>query len=102
MPISLIRAQQHVELWSEKLSGTSRAKWPQHLFHTCQLEVAVEILKAGKIICRNEVQNLICDVANQGALWNNPEGHNYVRLYFRPRTYFHLKTEGVKSLGDPF
>jgi hypothetical protein len=45
---------------------------------------------------------LICDVANQGALWNNPDAHNYVRLYFRPRNSYHLKTEGVKAIGDPY
>lgn len=45
---------------------------------------------------------LVCDVANQGALWNNPDAHNYVRLYFRPRNSFHLKTEGIKSSTDQY
>jgi hypothetical protein len=41
-------------------------------------------------------------VANQGALWNNPAAHDFVRLYFRPRNSFHLKTEGIKSKTDPY
>jgi hypothetical protein len=41
-------------------------------------------------------------VANQGALWNNPLAHNYVRLYFRPRNNYHLKTEGIKSASDGY
>ena len=41
-------------------------------------------------------------MANQGALSNNPDAHQYVRLYFRPRNSFHLKTEGVKAIGDPY
>ncbi|CAN5116295.1 hypothetical protein BH10PSE7_BH10PSE7_30620 [soil metagenome] len=103
MPISINRAKHHVETWTKNLAPYStRANWPSYLFHTCQLEVAVAIIKARKVECREDVPNLICDVANQGALWNNPNAHHYVRLYFRPRNSFHLKTEGVKSRGDPY
>jgi hypothetical protein len=70
------------------------------VFHTCQIEVAEKIIRDNKILCRSKVPELICDVANQGALWNNPDAHNYVRLYFRPKTNFHLKTEGIKSISD--
>ncbi|WP_297112829.1 DarT ssDNA thymidine ADP-ribosyltransferase family protein [uncultured Devosia sp.] len=76
--------------------------WASHLFHACQLEVAVAILRGGALRCRNGAGELLCDVANQGALWNNPVAHNYARLYFRPRNSFHLKTEGIKRIGDPY
>ncbi|WP_375451621.1 DarT ssDNA thymidine ADP-ribosyltransferase family protein [uncultured Devosia sp.] len=76
--------------------------WARHLFHACQLDVAVAILRARALRCRNEAGELLCDVANQGALWNNPVAHNYARLYFRPRNSFHLKTEGIKRIGDPY
>jgi hypothetical protein len=66
------------------------------------LEVAAEIIKSGVLKCRNKVGKLICDVANQGALWNNPDAHEWVRLYFRPKNSFHYKTEGVKSKSDPY
>jgi hypothetical protein len=89
-----------VQLWSERLSRFPRSRWPSRLFHTAQAEVAVEIIKCGKIVCRSDVTDLLCDVANQGALWNNPYAHKYVRLYFRPRNLFHLKTEGIKSRTD--
>lgn len=103
MPITLARAKRHEVEWGGKLAPFPvRANWPAHLFHTCQLEVAVEIVRAGQITCRASVSKLICDVANQGALWNNPGAHNYVKLYFRPRNSFHLKTEGVKAIGDPY
>lgn len=101
MSITVKRAARHSKEWSSKLAPFPvRANWPVHLFHTCQLEVAVEIVKSGEIKCRSNVGNLICDVANQGAVWNNPDAHNYVRLYFRPRNSFHLKTEGVKAAGE--
>ncbi len=103
MPVSVDRAERHVRDWTKKLgSFPTVSHWPAHLFHTCQLEVAVEVIKAGRILCRHNVPSLICDVANQGALWNNPAAHHYVRLYFRPRNGFHLKTEGIKAIGDPY
>jgi hypothetical protein len=103
MPLTLARATRHVTEWTGKLAQyPTRANWPAHVFHTCQLEVAVEIIKSGGIKCRNKVGTLLCDVANQGALWNNPAAHDYVRLYFRPRNRFHIKTEGVKAIGDQF
>jgi hypothetical protein len=103
MSITVNRAARHTTEWSKKLAPFPiRANWPSHLFHTCQLEVAVEIIKSEAIRCRSGVAQLICDVANQGAVWNNPDAHDYVRLYFRPRNSFHLKTEGVKAVGDPY
>lgn len=102
MSVSLARAQKHSSDWSGTLANyPTRAYWPKHLFHTAQLEVAVEIIRSKSIVCRNDVPVLLCDVANQGALWNNPNAHRFVRLYFRPRNSFHLKTEGVKAIGDP-
>jgi ssDNA thymidine ADP-ribosyltransferase DarT-like protein len=103
MPITLKRAKRHVSDWSKELAPyPTRSNWPAHLFHTCQLEVAAEIIKSGVVRCRNKVNKLICDVANRGALWNNPDAHDWVRLYFRPRNSFHFKTEGVKSRADPY
>ena len=103
MPVTLGRALKHISDWSKSLAPFPvRAHWPRYVFHSCQLEVALEIIKSGKIVCRNSVPTMICDVANQGALWNNINAHAYVRLYFRPRNMFHLKTEGIKPLGSPY
>lgn len=102
MAISVARADQHVALWSLRLDRfASRTGWGRSLYHACQIEVAAEILRGGEVICRNGVPALLCDVANQGALNNNPAAHDYVRLYFRPKNRFHLKTEGIKARGDP-
>lgn len=102
MAISVARADQHIALWSPVLDRfPSRAGWGRSLYHACQIEVAAEILRHGQVLSRNDVAVLLCDVANQGALNNNPAAHAYVRLYFRPKNRFHLKTEGIKSRGDP-
>jgi hypothetical protein len=101
MAISVERATEHAKEWTTALARfPSRANWGSALFHACQIETATEILRQGKIVCRRDVPVIICDVANQGALWNNPAAHEYVRLYFRPRNRFHLKTEGIKSSTD--
>ncbi|MCJ8028252.1 DUF4433 domain-containing protein [Shinella yambaruensis] len=103
MAISVDRANAHVAYWRERLERFStRAGWASSLFHACQIEVAERIIRDGRVICRQDLPNVICDVANQGALWNNLTAHQYVRLYFRPRNRFHLKTEGIKSLSDNY
>jgi ssDNA thymidine ADP-ribosyltransferase, DarT len=101
VPISIARARQHIKYWEDKLAPfSSRKFWPKHLFHTCQMEVAERIIRDGYLNCRDDVPHLICDVANQGALWNNADAHAFSRLYFRPKNSFHLKTEGIKSKTD--
>lgn len=103
MPISVERASRHVSEWTQKLERyQSRKGWANSLFHACQIEVIPSIFHQGVVLPRASVGELICDVANQGALWNNPRAHNYVRLYFRPKNKFHLKTEGIKSDADPY
>jgi hypothetical protein len=104
MALSAKGARKHVNTWSEKLRRSPlSANWPAHLFHATDLENAVAILINRRLICRQDLDgNIPCDVANQGALWNNPQAHRYVRLYFRPRTNFHLSTEGIKCLGDRY
>ena len=103
MAISVERARKHTKHWTEALARfRSCANWGSSLFHACQIETAAEILRQGQIICRRDVPVIVCDVANQGALWNNPAAHEYVRLYFRPKNHFHLKTEGIKSSTDPY
>lgn len=103
MAVSVARAHRHVDEWRAKLAQfPTRRRWADCLYHACQIEVAAEILKSGELVSRSRLPTLLCDVANQGALWNNPTAHEYVRLYFRPRNRFHLKTEGIKSRADAY
>jgi hypothetical protein len=103
MALSTERAGEHVRFWSSRLRRSPLcANWPSHLFHTADLTNVVPILTRGRLVCRRGLDEIPCDAANQDALWNNPEAHSFVRLYFRPRTMFHLSTEGIKCLGDPY
>ena len=102
MAISAERAKQHVDEHCARLSAYPRNRnWPRYLFHTAQLEVVDQILRTGKLIPRKQQSEILHDVANPGAVANNPNAHQYVRFYFRPKTGFHLRTEGIKCLGDP-
>lgn len=97
----------HRDHWTEKFRrDLSRKSWPKYLYHTCDVTAAIEIVRRGALYPRKDVAGfdcgVVCDVANQGALWNNPEAHEYSRLYIRPRNRFHLKTEGIKSLSDRY
>ena len=101
MSITLERAKSHVAKWTAAFERYSIEQWPASLFHSAQIEAAVEIVRAKGIICRSKLTRILCDVANQGALGNNPAAHQFARLYFRPKNSFHLKTEGIKSSTDP-
>jgi hypothetical protein len=102
LSITLARATRHTEEQEKRLADTyQRASWPRYLFHTTHVTNAVEIVRHGAISARNQVANFH-DVANQGALGAFEGSHNYARLYFRPKNAFHMRTEGIKCLNDPY
>lgn len=99
MPISIARARRHINHYKSALLGRC-AHWPSFVFHACPVETAVDVIRAGQLKCRNSIA-VARDVANQGALNNNPGTKDWVRFYFRPRTRFHIRTEGVKWRTHP-
>jgi len=100
MPINLKQATDHIAKWQEKLGVYGF--WAAHLFHSAHVTTAARIIQAGNLLSRNRIGVVEFDVANQEALASNKDAWNYVRLYFRPRTNFHLRTEGIKLLTDPY
>lgn len=103
MAVSAEVVREHIRTWTGRLRNSPKlANWPAHLFHAADILNAVQILAAGRLVCRRDLPEIPSDVANQEALRNNPEAHSFVRLYFRPKTNFHLRTEGIKCLDDPY
>ena len=101
MPISVERARRHIRENCEALRLFHQNKhWPRYLYHTAQVEVTAEILRTSRLVPRRHQHTLIHDVANQGAITNNPDAHRFIRLYFRPKNSFHFKTEGIKAADD--
>lgn len=103
MGLTRQRAERHVAEWSERLLASPRnAQWPAQLFHAAHVTTAAQILRSGYLSCRSGLSFIDHDVANQGALHNNPKAQDFARLYFRPKNNFHLKTEGIKCRDDPY
>lgn len=103
MPVSIECADEHIRAHCARLrnSGTIR-DWPRYVVHTVHVDTAVKILKSGLLIPRQQLGNLIHDVANPRAIAMNPEALQYARLYFRPKTAFHFRTEGIKFTTDQY
>jgi hypothetical protein len=103
MGITADLAAQHVAEWSAKLEQHRRKRsWPSHLFHVAHVSTAALIIRSGTIRARSLLPTIDHDVANQAALHNNTESHQFCRFYFRPRNEFQLSREGIKVIGDPF
>jgi hypothetical protein len=102
LSITLARAHKHVADQQNRLATTQqRSTWPQFLFHTTHVTNAVNIVRRGFLGARNVVESFH-DVANQSALAAFDASHDFARLYFRPRNPFHVRTEGIKCVGDPY
>jgi hypothetical protein len=99
--ISAERAQRHIEEQALRIRGRGGVSaWAHSLFHTTNVTNAVKIAHSGVITPREALRDFD-DVANQAALHANKATHGYARLYFMPKNGYHLKTEGIKLLGDP-
>ncbi|MGJ4973452.1 MULTISPECIES: DarT ssDNA thymidine ADP-ribosyltransferase family protein [unclassified Bradyrhizobium] len=102
MSLTIGRATLHIKEQVERLAATKQREfWPHFLFHTTHVTNAVGIVERGALGARNLISNFH-DVANQGALGAFQGSHDYARFYFRPKNGFHLRTEGIKCLCDPF
>lgn len=102
MPISRSVAVEHVRSQTARLSAhKQRSLWPAYLFHTTHITNAVEIVRHSRLMARNYAPSFH-DVANQSALNAYSGSHDYARFYFRPKNGYHIRTEGIKCLADPY
>ncbi len=97
---------QHIEYWEKWLANSSyphRSKWPGHLFHHAPIENAVEIIKLGYLLSRDDsVAKRKRDVAGQEVIATRSNAHAFARLYFRPRTPTQFHIEGVRKAHEYF
>lgn len=76
--------------------GPARRWWPKYVFRFDDIQNAVRILQAGKIVCRAQRGEAL-ETASQQVLDHTEESwKNYVRLYFRPRTPTQYQVEGFR------
>jgi len=101
MVVSKERIEAHIEEWKEKILNKKKKSWPKFIYHAADARVVKKILESGQLIPRNMQQApMVHDVASPEALKNNPDALNYSRFYFRPRTLFNIRTEGIRCLND--
>ena len=84
--------------------GTARRWWPRYLFHCTDLLNVVNILQSGELLSRTQAQlsaSLRVDIAAPDIIGRtDAEWHDYVRLYFRPRTPTQYRNEGFRPASE--
>lgn len=102
MGITNARHLQHINTWKEKFQNYKLA-WIKNLFRHEPVESAIRILAAGQLLSRaaasatDSIQN---DIAPDDIIQNRDDAHEYVRLYFRPRTPTQYHIEGIRKPAD--
>ncbi len=95
----------HIASWRERLAKSGgrpyRQNWPGRLFHHAPLENAVEILTSGNLLSRTASAGARKrDVADPNVIATTTVAHDFVRLYFRPRTPTQYHIEGIRKTTD--
>ena len=104
MALSKDFVDQHISDWQQRLTSEiygHRKHWPSHLFHHSPLENAVAIVRDGCLRSRNDEANQRArDVAAPGVIDTRNYAHDFVRLYFRPKTPTQWNIEGTRKVGE--
>lgn len=104
MALSKEFVDQHISDWQQRLTSEiygHRKHWPSHLFHHSPLENAVAIVRDGCLRSRNDEANQRTrDVAAPGVIDTRNYAHDFVRLYFRPKTPTQWNIEGTRKVGE--
>lgn len=101
MALTTEQADAHIQEWERRLNlpyYSHRKHWPSRLFHHSPVENAVRILTEGVLRARSDTEiDLVRDVAGEGVIHLRVDAHQYVRLYFRPRTPTQFHIEGIRK-----
>jgi hypothetical protein len=104
MALSTSFVEKHISDWQINLTSPfypHRKHWPTRLYHHAPLENAVEILREGCLRSRKDVNNTHPrDVAAPGVIDSATFAHDYVRLYFRPKTPTQYHIEGIRKKNE--
>lgn len=104
MALSDEEADAHIAKWEGRLDRpyyTHRKHWPARLFHHSPVENAVRILAEGVFRARADPDIDLCrDVAGEGVIDLRHDAHEFVRLYFRPRTPTQFHIEGIRKAHE--
>lgn len=101
MGLSQETVEAHIQYWTDKFKSSNssyRANWPSRLFRHEPIENVVKILKSGSLLSRGAAADQIeVDIAPFQIIQRNDRAHQYVRLYFRPRSPTQWRIEGIRK-----
>jgi ssDNA thymidine ADP-ribosyltransferase, DarT len=104
MALTAVFVDAHIAHWQQQLSSPyypHRKHWPTRLYHHAPLENALAILREGVLRSRNDTSNSHPrDVAAPGVIEATTSAHDFVRLYFRPKTPTQYHIEGIRKSSD--
>ena len=83
------------------MTGVQRS-WPPSLYHFSGVKNVAGILQEGKLYCRSKAldRNVLReDSADREVISHSEWAHQYVRLYFGPRTPTQFYMEGIRPLN---
>lgn len=104
MALSAAFVDAHIAHWQQQLSSPyypHRKHWPKLLYHHAPLENALAILREGVLRSRNDFGNSHPrDIAAPGVIDAATAAHDFVRLYFRPKTPTQYHIEGIRKVGE--
>ena len=94
----------HIDDWSTRLKPLGRGWWPRFVYHSTDIQNAVSVLENECIYSRYEASRrglIKIDSASPSVISQTREEHKrYARLYFRPRTPTHYRSEGIRPLKE--
>lgn len=104
MALSAADVEAHICEWEGKLNlpyYSHRKHWPSRLFHHSPVENAVTILSEGVLRARADPEiEMARDIAGEGVIDIRLDAHQFVRLYFRPRTPTQFHIEGIRKAHE--
>ena len=106
MGLSKEYIENHIATWEQNLSNSRypwTSHWPSRIFRHDPLENIAQIIESGNLLSRNDSVGVrSTDIAAREAVNSTTQPHQYVRLYFRPRTPTQYHVEGIRKPGERY
>ena len=104
MGLSANFIEEHIVRWESNLSNSRypwTSRWPSRIFRHDPFANIVQILESGNLLSRNDSNNIrATDIAARDVINSTNEPHQFVRMYFRPRTPTQYYVEGIRKAPE--
>lgn len=104
MGLSADFIEEHIARWEANLSNSRypwTSRWPSRIFRHDPFANIVQILETGFLLSRNDSNDVrAADIAARDVINSTNEPHQFVRMYFRPRTPTQYYVEGIRKAPE--